>query len=147
MAEIRLPATVNDQGRIVPDVQSVWAVSLRQFAGKRVVVTIETQGKRRSAQANRYWYGMVIPTFQEIWSQGRTAIGLPPYDKDQTHDVLVQALAGYEDGPLPGTRVRVSTSGMDTAMFHKLVEAARHLALHEYQMHIPEPGQAWEVEA
>jgi len=143
MAEIRLPATVDDIGRLMPDVPHVWAVSLRAFAGKRVSVSIQTQAHRRSTQANRYWWSCVVPVFQEVWSHGRTALNLPPYDKDQAHEVLVQALAGFEDGPLPGTRVRVKTSDMDAATFGKLIERARELALHDYQMFIPAPGEQY----
>jgi hypothetical protein len=89
---------------------------------------------------------MVVPTFQELWSIGREQIGLPGYDRDETHDVLVQILVGFEDGPIPGTRVRRRTSEMDSARFAKMIDDARELAREKYGMHIPEPGESTEEE-
>lgn len=148
VGEIRLTATVNERGRLVPDASSMWAASIREFAGKRVVVTIETEKTRRSSSQNAYWWAVVVPFFQEIWSRARRGPhNLPPYTKDQVHEVLVEALAGFEDGPLPGTRVRVSTSGMDSATFARLVDRARELAMHDYQSSLPAPGEQYEVMA
>jgi hypothetical protein len=101
----------------------------------------EFSTEKRSYQANRYWQGVVVPIFQEIWGRGRAKLKLPPYTKQQVHDVLVQAWAGTEDGPLPGTRVRVSTADTDVKTFYALTEWARGLAWDEYQVRIPEANE------
>ncbi len=144
MSELRFSATISDQCRIVPDALTVWLASLSELRGQAVVVTITKPKKARSLQANRYYWGCVVPIFQEVWSLPRTRAGLPPYDRDETHDVLVQVLAGYEDGPMPGTRVRKRTSEMESGEFAKYVDAARQLALQQYGMHIPAPGEGYE---
>lgn len=98
----------------------------------------------RSSRANRYYWGVVVKAFQDIWSRGRIAAGLPPYTKDQTHSVLVTVLLGEEDGPM-GKRVPVPTSIMDSREFWELTARARHFALQEYQAYIPEPNEPEEM--
>ena len=147
MAELRFAATVSAECKLVPEAPATWAASLSELRGQPVVVTITKPKKQRSLQANRYYFGCVVPVFQEIWSLGRTRAnpGAPPYDRDETHEVLVQVLVGYEDGPLPGSRVRKRTSEMDTAAFARFVDAARELALLQYGCVIPAPGEQWEA--
>lgn len=99
------------------------------------------QPRQRSTRANRYWFGRVVKAFQEHWSKGRTAAGLPPYTKEQVHDTLVRVFVGEEEGPL-GDKVAKATKIMDSREFWELTEKARHYALHEYQLYIPEPNQA-----
>lgn len=147
MSEKRFPATVSAACAIVPDDRAVWLAHLTRLRGERVVVTVATPKAVRSLRANGYWWRIVVPFFQEVWSAGRVAAGLPPYDSDETHEVLVQVLVGYEDGPMPGTRVRKRTSLMDKAQFAQLVDGARALALEQYGAVIPLPGEPWEESA
>lgn len=147
MSEKRFPATVSSACAIVPDDRAVWLAHLTRLRGERVVVTVATPKAVRSLRANRYWRGVIVPFFRDVWSVGRTSAGLPPYDSDETHDVLVQVLVGYEDGPMPGTRVRKRTSLMDTAQFAELVDGARAMALEQYGAVIPLPGEPWEESA
>ena len=132
---------ISAAGEWVPDERHRWAAWLSHLRGKRVSLTLATERHVRSAQQNRYWWACVVPIFQEVWSIARTQAGLPPYDRDETHDVLAQVLIGYEDGPLPGTRVRKRTRDMAKPDFAKLVDAARELALHQYGIVIPAPGE------
>lgn len=133
--------TVSANCVFVPDVPARWSAWLSHLRGKRVTVTLEKERSTRSTQQNRYWWSCIVPMFQEIWSLARTEAGLPPYSREQVHEVLVEALAGCEDGPLPGTRVRKRTSQMDSADFTKLVDAARALAWDNYGVSIPSPGE------
>lgn len=95
----------------------------------------------RSTKANRYWFGVVVKAFQEIWSQQRRIPnGLPPYTKGQIHDTLVRVLEGEEIGPL-GDMVAKPTKIMDSRAFWEMTHRARHLALHDYQRYIPEPDE------
>ncbi len=146
MSELQFHATVSPDCKLVQEDRVSWMAALSTLRGERLIVTLEKPKKTRSARANRYWWSCVVPIFQEVWSIGRVQAGLPPYDRDQTHDVLVQVLGGYEDGPMPGTRVRKPTSQMSSAEFAKLVDDARELALHQYGMAIPAPGEKWSDE-
>jgi hypothetical protein len=142
---LRFECTVSPECKLVPRAPATWLASLSELRGQPVIVSIAKPKKLRSLRANAYWHACITPIFQEIWSLGRTKQGLPPYDRDETHEVLVQVLAGYEDGPLPGTRVRARTSEMDSVRFAKLVDDARELALHNYGVTIPAPGETFEA--
>lgn len=142
----RFHATVSDTGKLQPEDAAAWAGALAALRGQRVVVTVERPQSVRSKRANAYWWAVIVPFFQEVWSAGRVAASLPPYDKEQAHEVLVQVLAGYEDGPLPGTRVRKLTRDMFTREFAQLVDGARALAREQYGSVIPLPGERWEEE-
>lgn len=144
MSERRFAATVSASCALLPEDHAAWLAHLAHLRGQHVVVTVATPQSVRSRRANAYWWGVVVRFFQEVWSVGRAAAGLPPYDRDETHEVLVQVLVGYEDGPLPGTRVRKRTSLMDKAQFAQLVDGARALALEQYGAVIPLPGEPWE---
>lgn len=141
MADFKQRGTVNEAGKFVPEAPAVWQASIREFAGKRVVVTIETEKSRRSTQANRYYWSCVVPVFQEVWSIARSKAGVEPLTKDETHEVLVQVLLGCEDGPLPGSRIRKRTSELDSKQFAAYVERCRALAQEQYGMWVPEAGE------
>jgi hypothetical protein len=147
MSEARLYATVSDAGKLVPTAPTVWAASVSALAGKRVVVIIETERVARSTQANRYYWACVVPIFQEVWSRARSVAGLEPLTKDETHEVLVQVLLGCTDGPVPGTRLRVRTSELAAVAFARFIDDARALAMDQYRVVIPGPGERYEAEA
>ncbi len=145
MTEMRFSAKVTEDCKLSLEAPAVWAAALSDLRGQPVIVTLEKPKKRRSNSQNAYWYGVVVPFFLELWSRARRyPHGLRPYTKDQVHEVLVEALAGCEDGPLPGTRIRLRTRDMDTATFAKLVDRARELAMHDYGAPLPAPGEKWE---
>lgn len=134
MSELRFQATVEPGGRLKPEAPAVWAASLAKLAGKRVTVTIKPESHRRSNQANKRYWSCIVPVFQQVWSEGRAI----PYTREEVHEVLVQVLVGCEDGPLPGSRVRVRTSEMSTEDFAAFTRAAEQLAWDEYQCRVPD---------
>lgn len=146
MSERAFRASVDEACRIVPDDWPAWQAQLASLRGQRVIARLERERDARTLRANAYWWGVVVRFFQEVWSLGRTQAGLPPYNPDETHDVLVQVLVGYEDGPLPGSRVRKRTSLMDKTAFARLVDDARALALQQYGSVIPLPGERGDEE-
>lgn len=146
MSQARFSATVEPGGKLKPDAPTVWAATLAPWAGKRVVVTVETERQRRSVQANARYWACVVPLFQQVWSDARVRAGLPGYTREEVHEVLVQVVAGCEDGPLPGSRVRVRTSEMDSPTFAKYVQRCEELAWQQYQVQVPD-GDWQAVEA
>lgn len=139
MSELRFQATVEPGGRLKPEAPAVWAASLAKLAGKRVTVMIKPESHRRSNQANARYWSCIVPVFQQVWSEGRQV----PYTREEVHEVLVQVLVGCEDGPLPGSRVRVRTSLMDTEAFAKFMRDAEHLLYQRYQVQVP--GDDWQA--
>ena len=149
MPEIKLTATVDPSGKLVPDAPTVWLASLRELAGKRVRVAISTERKMKTTGQLAYWRGVIVPFFVDLWSQQRRyPNGLPPYDPEQVHEILVKHIIGYEEenGPL-GEPVRKKTRNSDTAEMARLIDGARELAMHDYQSDLPAPGEQWDVVA
>ena len=138
---MRYEALVEKDGKLSFTDPARFKAGLSRLTGKRVYVSLETERVLRSTVQNRYWFGVIVETFKELWSKGRIAAGLPSYTKEQTHDVLVQVLLGTEEGPILGSRVSVPTRKLSTAEFSTLIEKARHMALQDYGMNIPEPGE------
>lgn len=143
MSEIRLGATVTEKGGLKPDAPTIWAALLSKLAGKRVVVTIQPEATRRSSQANARYWSCIVPVFQQIWSEARVKAGLPGYTREEVHEVLVQVLVGCEDGPLPGSRVRVRTSTMSKEQFQAFTKAAEDLLWQQYR--VPVPDGDWQA--
>lgn len=141
---IRTGAQLTADHRLVLDDRVRWQARLAQMRPGRKVVTVEDEKQRRGVGANGYHWKIIVPYFQQVWSEGRVKLGLPPYSKEQAHSVLVQALVGSEPGPVPGTVTHVSTSAMNTGEFSDLDRAARQYAWDHYQSKLPEPNEPWE---
>lgn len=143
MSEIRLGATVTDKGGLKPDVPTVWAASLSKLAGKRVVVTIQPEATRRSKKQNDRYWSLIVPIFQQIWSEGRVALSLPGYTKQEVHRIIKAQILGEDEGPLPGTHVEKQTRNMDTKEFAKFTEEAEQLLWQQYR--VPVPDGDWQA--
>lgn len=107
---MKLSARV-EKGRLVPDSPSAWAIAMRQYEGRHVVIDIDLRRDTRSLKANARYWSVLVPLAQDLLSKTRDV----PLGKDQAHYVLVAAFAGCEVtelGPCP-----VKTSAMDSAQF------------------------------
>ena len=144
------PAEVSSEAKLTVD-RSLVKAALHRLAPKRgsrrLVLSLEPFRSVRSTRQNRYWFGVVVKEFGDLWSKGRKAAGLPGYTQEQVHDVLVEVILGFEEGPIPGTRVRKPTRSLSTLDFEKLADEARHIALHDYGMEIPLPNELRAVSA
>jgi len=101
-----------------------------------VVLTVETAAQRRTAQTNSYWWSVVVEFFREQWSRERGR----EYTKEDAHDVLVQHILGFEEGPHE-TRIRKRTRDLKQEDFSRLIEEAKHIAWQDYRSRIPEPNE------
>jgi hypothetical protein len=106
-----------------------------------VVLTLETAEEKRSAEANAYWFGAIVEFFRKVWSeQYRKPFDRPDYTKEEAHDVLVQYLLGFEDGP-HGTRLRRRTRDLKQSDFSRLIDGGKEMAWQDYQVRIPDPDE------
>ena len=138
---MRFRCTVSQIGTLNILESEAWRAELRKHAGKEVWLEIKSEKEQRSSQANKYWWGVIVQFYQDVWSLNRPAT----LTKDQAHDVLVRVLYGTEPGPM-GQTIRRETKGMDTKEFAEMVDKARALALQQYGSHVPGPGEHWEDE-
>jgi hypothetical protein len=102
---------------------------------------VETLQHRRTNQQNRYYFGVIVSFFREVWSaERRRPNHLPDYTQEETHEVLVGHILGHEDGPL-GEQVRKKTRNLSRKDFGELTDKGRELAWHLYKARLPEPGE------
>ena len=124
-------ANVNQQGRLVLDEPEKFKCYLRSKAGRKVEVLVRIQRKRRSLEANRYYWGIVIALLAEEFG----------YDKEEMHDVLAMKFLRIEDCPVTGSPRRKHTPECDTAEFAEYVDACIRLGA-EHGVYVPAPGEA-----
>ena len=129
------------EGKLVFAEVAQFRAELFRLEGKRVYISMSTERQLRSIIQNKYWFGVIVETFRAMWSKTRVEQGLPPYTKEQIHDVLVQVLLGTEEGPVLGSRVSVPTRNLTPTDFSNLIDKARAMARDDYGLQIPEAGE------
>ena len=115
---MKLPARF-DRGRLVLDPVAV-AIAAQEFRDKRLVITLDVDRPVRSIQANKRWWGVIIPLVQHCLDAHPSRQGLPPLSDKQAHCVAVSAFAGQELTPLGPAPVETHT--MDSKQFAILQE-------------------------
>jgi hypothetical protein len=141
MPERHFAGSISDQGKLTLLDQPGFSFTLKHLAGHQVILSIDKARSVRSTQQGRYYWGVVVPAFQDTWSIARRKIGIEPLTKDETHAVLVQVILGSDDAPL-GTRLPKRTRKLSTLDFSTYVDRCLELAVTEYGLVIPTPGRA-----
>lgn len=95
---------VREDGQLVLDSRSDFARDVKQFAGKRVTLSVEVEKDQRSlAQNARFW--LICQYAADVWSVGRPL----PIHKDEAKLALCRAFLGMVDTPLGPVPKRTST--------------------------------------
>jgi len=113
-------------GRFLPDVSAPRLVWLGAHEGQRVLESLATVAQRRSTQANRRYWSVVVPVAVQVLSAGRVV----PLSKDQAHYVLKYAFIGHEDTPLGP--VPKSSKVLTTAEFAAFCQRVEGWLLHQH---------------
>lgn len=90
-------------GKVVFDRPFDWTGAVSRHEGKRVNVTIARQEERRSNQANKRYWTVLVPLAGHLLSQTRDV----PLSKKQVHYILASAFGGVEDCPVRGRGFQV----------------------------------------
>jgi hypothetical protein len=101
---------------------------LRLKPGTPIEVTLKRWRNKRSSQANRYYFGVVIPLIAEHCG----------YDKQEMHELLAMRFLRIEDDPITGAPRRTSTPETDSQEFADYVDHCIQFAA-ELGIEIPEP--------
>jgi len=129
---MKLSGVVKEGRLVIPPVS--WAIAMREYEGRRVVVDIDAERSVRSVrQNNRYW-GVLVPLAGDFLGKTRDV----PLSKEQIHFVLTSAFLGCDETPLG--MVPMSTRTLDTKQFAGYCEKVA-LWLMENGYHVPEPGE------
>ena len=110
------------------------------FEGKTILITFQINRKRRSNYQNAYYWGVIIPIWQNIliteWGE--------PYSIQETHEFLKYNCNYTEKvNEATGEVLRASKSTKDNSttdqeMFHL---KCRQLAQEMFNVLVPEPGE------
>ena len=119
--------------------------ALKQHEGHDVSITIERWRKKRSNEQNAYWWGVVVPIFQNAFREAGMV-----RSKEQTHqlitDIIIQK---YGDSVILNETVidgevfreKRGTSELSTSEFMELIAEAQMFATEVFNVQIPDPGQ------
>ena len=129
---MKLSGVVKDGELVIDPV--AWAIALREFAGRRVIVDIDAERSVRSIRANNRYWGVLVPLAGDFLSKTRDV----PLSKEQVHFVLTSAFLGCDETPLGLVPMR--TRDLDTKQFAAYCEKVA-LWLMENGYHVPEPGE------
>lgn len=121
-----------------PGVCTAYLSKLAGTTGKRIRVIFEPETSRRSLNANRYWWGVVIPHIAD-------ALGYLPYEHDAVHDAVVRQIVGLRPDSDPRLQIRQSTHDMDREDFGALIEATVIWAATDLGIVIPDPDKQYHM--
>jgi hypothetical protein len=126
-------------GKLLLDDPVRWASTLARHAGKRLLVTLESERLQRTTQQNRWYWAMVVPLVAGYLSKGREV----PLSNDQAHYVLKSAFIGVVETPLgPAPK---SSRKLSIEEFSLYCDKIVSHAAAEWGMNIPAPGERIEA--
>jgi hypothetical protein len=111
-------------GRVLPGGLLVWEQpqaynrAVRALAGKHVEGIIRKRKTKRTSQANRYYFGVVVKLLAEHCG----------YDAQEMHEALAFRFLRIEDCPITGAPRRKRTPDTDTTEFSEYVNHCIRLA-------------------
>jgi len=118
------------KGQLVPVDFAAWTLGLRKLEGKRVTVDLEPWRKSRSAQQNRYYFGVIVAILGEEFG----------YTREEMHAALSHRFLGDVDEKTGLMRIG-STKDLSTAEFEEHMSRIREWAALNYNIAIPLPNE------
>lgn len=140
---MKLTAQVRN-GKLIPDSPVGWTIALQAVQGKRVVVTIEAEKKRRTLSQNAYYHACITPVVAYLLTEAMRKLQpeADPVSDEEAHEALKKRFLGQE--LVCGLPVVRSTTRLSTVGFSDYVERCRMFAA-EAGFFIPAPGEPAEV--
>ena len=119
--------------------------AIKAFEGKTITISLKLFRKSRSSEQNRYYWGVVIPIWQNIlkeeWGEFNS--------KEETHEFL-KYNCNYSEKVIEDTgeiiRLSKSTTTNTTTDQEEFHLKARRLALEMFNVDIPEPNEQINLE-
>ena len=140
-------AGVVENGKLPLAVGQLIAKAIRGMEGKRLVISIREQKRRRSNNQNRYYWGVVIPAVAEMFREHGNAT-----DEEEVHSYLKEHVGGLNrlliDPDGKRRPVVRSSASLNTAEFEEFMEKVRAWAAgFGYQIPLPNESTTYgEVE-
>jgi hypothetical protein len=128
--------------RLVPESWSRWHTALGREVGRRVTVSITRHRMRRSAQANRYLWGVVYrELLQELRILAQDSGERCPFeDEQQLHDAMKYLFLGTEPVSIGGVEIQrpATTTTLDLEQFSAYISAIKRMAAQRWNIYISE---------
>ena len=116
-------------GKFIPDDRGSFVMAFCPHEGKRVVVTVDRDRKRRSNEQNRYYWGVVLKLIADVTG----------YTTDESHEAMRwEHLRKRKDG-MPDTTHK--TSDLNTAEMEEYLTHVREWAAVKLGCYIPLPNE------
>jgi hypothetical protein len=128
-------AFIKDGKLVLDDTYAFKTAMCRAKDGTRLTVTVEREKDRRSVEANRYYWGVVIKLIAQ-------ETGQPAQDiHDDLRDRFLRKTITYTDanGLIREREFARGSSGLTVAEFYEFVEQARLFAAEFFGLRIPDP--------
>lgn len=136
---MRIKASILDGQLMIPNTPAN-ARKLAEHEGKFVELTIETWRDTRSANQNRYYWGVVIAyaqrIFKDLWGEDM--------DADSAHEVLKQMFnSRIVIDKSTGEQIRIggSSAALNTKQFEQYISKISSWAYHQCGVAIPPPEE------
>ena len=121
---------VDERGVLLLEQPVTYRSHIARLKGKRVEVTVRRYREQRSNEANRFYWGCVVPLLAEEFG----------YEKLEMHEVLAMHFLRIEDCPITGAPRRKRTPDTDTAEFAAYTDSCIRLAA-EHGIVVPAPNE------
>jgi hypothetical protein len=125
---------VGPDGKLHLDSRGLFDGYLKRLANQPVQLVVRKQARAKSRSQLGYWHGVLIPVLAEEF-------GYMEWEHDAVHDAVMRQLRGLKPDPNP-LGLRVSMAEMSHEDVSQLIEDARHWAVVEHGIVIPDPEQA-----
>lgn len=117
-------------GLLVMEQAKAYGQHQRSLAGKHIEIVLRKRRTKRSSQANRYYFGVVVKHLAEYCG----------YDPQEMHEALAMRFLRIEDCPITGAPRRKRTPETDSSEFADYVDHCIRLAA-ELGVVIPQPHE------
>lgn len=125
---------ITKDGKLILDAQDLFKGYVKRLANQPVTLTLKKLSRQKSSNQLGYWWAVVIPVLAEHF-------GYREWEYDAVHDAVMRQLRGDKPGPNP-LHVRASMAEMSHEQVSELIEDARHWAVTEFGVVIPDPKKA-----
>lgn len=115
-------------GHVDLDATAEFQVHLAKLEGKRVVLKVSRETKKRTSPQNDYFHGVVLPILAEYTG----------YTPDEMKDAIKWKFLRIGTEELPTVR---GTSDLSTVEFEQLNKDVREWAARDLGVYVPEPNE------
>jgi len=134
---------VNENGALVLSQRHEFTQSIKMFAGKQVVITVEKKKHKRSTQQNNYYRGVIVPMVRDALREN----GYEILTMNDAHEVCRALFLKCDIANNNGEFVTIirSTTDLSTSEMMEYHAKIQQWAAEYLSINIPDPNQQLEL--